>query len=310
LSLVSATGTLLAIFLTSARRTSSNDTNRSASTSTSSNSFTRSPLGGYIISLLFAELIQSAASLLSIKWLVHRGVFPSSVCSIQGALKNAGNVSTALWSLVIASYTFSLIFLKLRIPYWVFWTTILGGWGLVGFIVLLGPTAIQTVAKGPFWGVSGYWCWIAPAYPVEQFTMEYLFMLVTAVSSLILYTLIFLHLRGNILHSSQSWCRLSFHRTSSPWARNTSLADPQIEKVGKSMLLYPLCYVALVLPIAICRWSASFGAAVPFQWTIAADFVFLSSGVVNALLYCLTRRVPVSAPRLPSRLASNWKGSN
>jgi hypothetical protein len=51
----------------------------------------------------------------------------------------------------------------------------LGGWGLVGFIILLGPTAIQTVEKGPFWDVSGYWCWIAPTYTVEQFTMEYLF---------------------------------------------------------------------------------------------------------------------------------------
>lgn len=31
------------------------------------------------------------------------------------------------------------------------------GWAFVTFIVILGPIAIQTPDKGPYFGASGYW---------------------------------------------------------------------------------------------------------------------------------------------------------
>lgn len=43
-----------------------------------------------------------------------REVQAGRFCATQGALKNAGNVSTSLWTLVIAIHTFTLVFLKVH----------------------------------------------------------------------------------------------------------------------------------------------------------------------------------------------------
>ena len=45
-----------------------------------------------------------------------------------------------------------------------------------------------------------------------------------------------------------------------------------------SPLRYPVAYVVLILPIAACRWSATYNGNVPFAATIFADAVFLLSG--------------------------------
>jgi hypothetical protein len=60
-------------------------------------------------------------------------------------------------------------------------------------------------------------------------------MFTTAIVSVILYVLIFLRLRGNI---EGVGFRIGFCRARTPWQRDTSMADPQIARVGKRMLLY------------------------------------------------------------------------
>jgi Slime mold cyclic AMP receptor len=112
---------------------------------------------------------------MSARWIALREVHAGRFCAAQGALKNAGNVSTSLWTLVIAIHTFTLVFLKVRVPQKVLYATLVLVWLFVGFLVILGPAALQRPEKGPFWGVSGSWCWITTNYVAEQFAMEYLF---------------------------------------------------------------------------------------------------------------------------------------
>lgn len=57
------------------------------------------------------------------------------------------------------------------------------------------------------------------------------------------------------------------------------------------MLVYPIAYTTLILPIAISRFLAWSGRDVPFATTIFADIVFLFSGFVNVLLFITTRRI-------------------
>lgn len=38
------------------------------------------------------------------------------------------------------------------------WVLLGAGWFLVAFVVAIGPTAIQTADKGPYFGPTGYWC--------------------------------------------------------------------------------------------------------------------------------------------------------
>lgn len=44
-----------------------------------------------------------------------------------------------------------------------------GGWAAVVIIVVIGPTAVQSKAHGPFYGVTGVWCWCAPHFPDPRY---------------------------------------------------------------------------------------------------------------------------------------------
>ncbi|KIJ43393.1 hypothetical protein M422DRAFT_145125, partial [Sphaerobolus stellatus SS14] len=164
----------------------------------SKHQFVRSSVGPFFISLILSDLLQAIGSVMNIRWMLIMGVEPGHFCIAQAALKQTGNLGTALWSLVIAFHTFSLLFLRRPISRKLSCITFFAVWIFLGIIIMLGPVIIENNKKGPFWGVSGYWCWITNSYHIEQLTNEYLFMFITVGLSFVLYTLIFLRLRGNI----------------------------------------------------------------------------------------------------------------
>jgi hypothetical protein len=67
--------------------------------------------------------------------------------------------------------------------------------------------------------------------------------------------------------------------------------ESHLTTVAKQMLWYPIAYTVLVLPIAAARFSTFTGASVPFAVTIFTAAVFMLTGFVNAVLFCLTRNV-------------------
>lgn len=93
---------------------------------------------------------------------------------MQGALKNAANNGIALWSFMIALHVFNLLFLRWHTTLAGMTATLIGGWSAVAMIVLLGPSVFEKPDR-PYFGVSGYWCWITDDYPTEQTYMEYFF---------------------------------------------------------------------------------------------------------------------------------------
>lgn len=58
---------------------------------------------------------------------------------------------------MIALHTFNLLFRRVNMTARVQWLTVAIGWAAVAFVIIIGPAAIQTPAKGPYFGVSGYW---------------------------------------------------------------------------------------------------------------------------------------------------------
>lgn len=60
-------------------------------------------------------------------------------------------------SFMIALHTFNLLFLRRKMTALGQWLTIIIGWTAVLFIIIIGPLAIQTAEKGPYFGISGYW---------------------------------------------------------------------------------------------------------------------------------------------------------
>ncbi|KAI0352341.1 hypothetical protein OH77DRAFT_800663 [Trametes cingulata] len=274
----------------------------------SSGLFVRSHVAAYFVCMLLCEVVQTVGSIMNVRWYNQMAVTYEPYCTAQGVLKQFSDVGSALWSLIIAMNTFWILFLRWRLHKYVLVGALVIGWSAIGAIVSAGPTAVQRVEKGPFYGISGYWCWIQDEYPSERITLDYMIMFISAFLSFVMYVLIFLRLRGNIvLHG---W-RVSFRFRPNASEPAPKSVDTHVINVAKKMLLYPVAYTILLVPIAICRFTEAMGHEVPYAMTIISDSIFLLSGFVNVVLFLTTRRVlPVNSvfPQAISRFFSSSSG--
>ena len=225
-------------------------------------------------------------------------------------------VGTAIFSFVIATHTFSLLFLRRQWSDRTCYIILIVSWALLSLdlsvenFVLAKPKTL-----GPYYGVAGYWCWITPAYSVERYTTSYLFMFVSAVLSFVLYLLVFFRLRGNITLSGY---KLYFHRhpklrvgrTSDGTSVSTDdrRVGSHLTRVAQHMLWYPLVYTLLVLPQAAARFASFSGRSVPFSVTILTSSVFMLHGCINTMLFCTTRNVLPGGWRQRVGLSTSWDG--
>jgi len=159
---------------------------------------------------------------------------------------------------------------------------------------------LDSKTRGPFYGISGYWCWIADEYESERITMDYMIMFLSAILSFILYTLVFLRMRGNVVVNGL-YIRFRFAKNED-W-RGRLFAQNYALKIARQMLLYPIAYTVVILPIAVTRFCEWSGRSVPFAVTIFSDVVFLLSGIVNVALFCATRRILPALSVIPG-----WRG--
>jgi len=121
-------------------------------------------------------------------------------------------------------------------------------------------------------------------------------MFMAAAFSFLLYSLIFLRMRGNIIVEGR---RISFRRTGLSRWRGKQFEN-QALAIARQMLLYPVAYTIIILPIAASRFSAFAGNDVPFEVTVFSAAVFLLSGIVNVTLFTTTRRIlPPDSFKIP-----------
>jgi len=221
------------------------------------------------------------------RWYIDNAVEFNSFCVAQGVIKHIADVGTAVWSLVIAGQAFWILFLCLPTRSYLLYATLIAGWAIVGTLVITGPATLDVAKNGPFFGISGHWCWIADHYTVARITLDYMILFLSALFSFILYAMIFLSLRGNLVHNG--W-RIKFH-FKQPQGKAGANADDAILGIAKQMLLYPVAYTIIILPIAACRFAEWTGHEVSWEATVFADSIFLLSGLINVVLFSTTRRV-------------------
>ena len=136
----------------------------------------------FFVSLLVANVLQAIGTLINGRWVTDRNVEAGHLCTAQGGIKQAGNVGMALWytlsppffvtsclahacrvrqlarSFALSLHVFMLLFVRrLTISALHCWILLAAGWFLVAFDVAIGPTAIETAARGPYFGPTGYW---------------------------------------------------------------------------------------------------------------------------------------------------------
>ncbi|KAH9163931.1 hypothetical protein EDB89DRAFT_2078399 [Lactarius sanguifluus] len=259
------------------------------------NMFVRTHVVFYFISLLLSDMLQAIGSIMNSAWVTEQAVIYDSLCTAQGVIKQTADVGIALWSLVIATRTFLVLFLRVPHKRYTMWITLIANWSLLGAIVIAGP-ATASDKLGPFYGISGIWCWISPNYGTKRIALDYMVMFISALLAFILYLLVFLKMRGIV--------RAQVHSTSVASA-DRERNEKYEHKLARQMLLYPVAYTILILPIACCRFSAWTGHEVPFGVTIFSDFIYLMSGLVHVVLFASTRRILPPRSMIPKFLISN-----
>jgi len=243
-------------------------------------------------SLITSNLLQCIGTLFNLRWVLERGVTPGTLCSVQGGLKQAGNVGTAVWSFALALHAFRLLFLRTRVARLIRWLTFALGWFFIVFIVYIGPLALQTKDRGPYFGPSGFWCWITHHYPVEQTLMEYVIEWTSAFVSFVLYVAVLLRVRGNLIKDSEGhwFLRWVSYRDSWQLGFARDYLDSCTIKMVVIIVWFPVTYTILIVPISIARFASYAGASIPNGFMFTADMIFALGGFVNMLLFLGTRR--------------------
>ncbi|KZT72145.1 hypothetical protein DAEQUDRAFT_809405 [Daedalea quercina L-15889] len=243
--------------------------------------FVRSHVAAYFVSLLWCDLMQAFAAMLSVRWLSAGAVTMGPYCTYQGFLKQSADVSMAIWTVMIALHTFLVVFLRWSMRRRSLFVMFVTGWAFVLLIVIIGPAGYNK-ELGPFYAINGYYCWINGNYGSERITLDLLWLFLGAILGFLLYGLVFLNLRGNVTTSG-----IYLRRDS----RIVRMVDEDSVAIARQMLIYPVAFTILIIPNAAVRFVAWSGTAVPDAASSFADTVFLMCGLVDVLLFVLTRRV-------------------
>ena len=215
---------------------------------------------------------------------------------------------------IIAIHNFSLLFFHRQWSDRTSYITLLVSWGVLVLDLCIGNFALANPKKGPYYGIAGYWCWISPAYSMERLTTEYLIMFASAGSSFMLYLLVFFHLRGNITVSA-GW-NIHFHQQPQTRVSRTidgayiitddRRVDSHLMVVARRMLTHPIAYIILVVPLAATRFSGFSDTSVPFPVIIFSASLFVLTGFINAVLFCITHNILAGGRRQRASISMPW----
>jgi hypothetical protein len=99
--------------------------------------------------------------------------------------------------------------------------------------------------------------------------------------SFILYVLVFLRLRGNIVIPEGSHVpRFIWVPRAKAWKlqANRDAVDAHMTDVAKQMIWFPVAYTIVIIPIAVDRFVSDADNEAPFPWLVFADSLFMGSG--------------------------------
>ncbi|KAF8913599.1 hypothetical protein CPB85DRAFT_1375615 [Mucidula mucida] len=236
----------------------------------------------YFVNLLVSDLIQAIGGIMDVQWVIDARVTENTLCTVQGIFKQMGDVGVAL-SYSIALHTlFVLVFRWHSSPKSAL-VVIAGIWI---FIALIVGISMATHKGQDYYGNTQYWCWITEDFATQRIALEYLWLWVAAFGNIICYFFIALVIKGYILVDAG---RIRRRRRSDPNLDALSASMSRSSAIAMQMMFYPAVYLIAVFPMSAVRWLAFSGVEVPFAATAVASVLFSSSGLLNVLLFSLTR---------------------
>jgi len=242
------------------------------------------PADIYMFSLFLFDLVQAAGGILNIRW-AHNGIVTTGpYCTAQGIVEQVGELGVALIILLLAIHTFVAAVLQVGLK----------ARGVALSLVCLACVFITLwVAIGPdihrnYETPTPYWCWISPQFPRERFGGETIWMWIALFASAILYIPLYFWAEG-------FWSvdeRYRFH-----WRDPDLRVGYTQRRATLRILLYPLAYSLVILPLTIARNVQFRLHNVPSAVTFSVVSFFNLSGAINVLLCLIVRPRLLLFPR-------------
>lgn len=166
-----------------------------------------------------------------------------------------------------------------RLGYKTFVSLILLAWFVAMLLTALGPI----MHRHDFYSKAGGWCWISSKYETDRIAYHYGWVFFFQFATCALYLYILVHLKRAVREVRASGVQ--------------SQASAQINRTAKMMVLFPLAYLLITLPLSIGRmWIiAHNGDPLPDSYACVAGSLLASCGFIDSLLYTWTRRTLLSS---------------
>lgn len=220
-----------------------------------------------ILCLLFADIVQAMGFMTGYRWLAlghieQRG--PS--CSAQGFFLEMGDSASSFFACAIALHLILNILKPSnpKVPDVLFRYCIAGVW-LTAFLFAFVPVVM--VSKH-IYGDVGIWCWIRPQYGWLRLFLHSLWLFVSTLLSIVVYTGLGIYL----------------------WLYGTKQRSPELKRVARRMFLYPIIYTLGTLPLATVRALSLAGYNITMQQVVGCSIAFSALGGIHCAVYVLTRR--------------------
>ncbi|KAG9837588.1 hypothetical protein KCU86_g12757, partial [Aureobasidium melanogenum] len=243
------------------------------------------------MNLLIADFIQAVSFLFSFHWIRKNGIFaPTSACFAQGFLLNIGDLTSGFFVMAIAFHTFYTAVKGRRIGHIQFIVAVVSVWTFGLLLSIIGPIEY----RDRYFVRAGAWCWAGEQYQTDRLALHYLWIFIVQFGTIIIYVFVLLRLRAAVAAVV-------------PSVRVQSSSYAKVDRAAKLMVLYPLAYIVLTLPLSAGRmWSmAHHEKNLPDAYQCVAGALLASCGWVDALLYTLTRKALINGGDSNRRTRSN-----
>ncbi|KAH0345822.1 hypothetical protein KCU83_g7569, partial [Aureobasidium melanogenum] len=248
------------------------------------------------MNLLIADFIQAVSFLFSFHWIRKNGIFaPTSACFAQGFLLNIGDLTSGFFVMAIAFHTFYTAVKGRRIGHIQFIVAVVSVWTFGLLLSIIGPIEY----RDRYFVRAGAWCWAGEQYQTDRLALHYLWIFIVQFGTIIIYVFVLLRLRAAVAAVV-------------PSVRVQSSSYAKVDRAAKLMVLYPLAYIVLTLPLSAGRmWSmAHHEKNLPDAYQCVAGALLASCGWVDALLYTLTRKALINGGDSNRRTRSNNNGKS
>ncbi|KAL5336048.1 G protein-coupled glucose receptor regulating Gpa2-domain-containing protein [Aspergillus crustosus] len=227
-----------------------------------------------IYNLVIADIQQSLAFLICAKWYAENKVQASTAaCFLQGFWLQVGDPASGIFVLAIAFHTFYLVALGRKLSYKAFVLIVVGLWAFVAILVIIPLASHGADVFVP----AGAWCWISEEYEPVRLWTHYFWIFLAEFGTVCLYAVLWFQLRRRI---KQSAILGSSHIESLQ----------RLRRVVGYMIIYPIAYIVLSLPLAAGRMATARGNTPGIVYFCVSGALITSSGLVDVLLYTLTRK--------------------